>query len=99
MSDSSLFVGDTVKSILFGDASAANMVGAQTDLILGFLDKHLRGQPSDYPAKELAKYNGAAVTIPANDVAPWWNAKPEAERTALEARIDAAKPVYAPQTN
>ncbi|MBK8838397.1 MAG: hypothetical protein IPO30_06770 [Hyphomonadaceae bacterium] len=99
ISDSSLFVGDTVKSVLFGDASAANMVGAQNDLILGFLDKHLRGQPSDYPAKELAKYNGAIVAIPANDVAPWWNAKPEAERTALEARINAAKPAHAPQTN
>lgn len=94
MSDSSLFVGDTVKSVIFGDASAANMIGAQNDLIRGFLDKHLRGQSSDYPAKELAKYNGAVVAIPANDVAPWWNAKPEAERAALEARINAAKPTY-----
>lgn len=99
MSDSSLFVGDIVKSVLFGDAPAAIMVGAQNDLILGFLDKHLRGQPSDYPARELAKYNGAVVAIPASDIAPWWNAKPESERAALEARINAAKPVYPPQTN
>ena len=99
ISDSSLFVGDTVKSVLFGDAPSATMVGAQSDLILGFLDKHLRGQPSDYPAKELAKYNGAVVTIPASDIPPWWNAKPESERAALEARINAAKPVYPPKAN
>lgn len=94
MSDSSLFVGDTVRSAVFGKASAANMIGAQNDFIRGFLDKHLRNQPSDYPASELAKYNGAVVTIPERDVAPWWNAKPEAERAALEARINASKPIY-----
>ncbi len=94
MSDFSLFVGDTVRGALFGEASPANMIGAQNDFILGFLDKHLRGQPSDYPASELAKYKGAVVVIPETDIAPWWNAKPEAERTALEARINASKPTY-----
>nr|HPI49345.1 hypothetical protein [Hyphomonadaceae bacterium] len=57
-------------------------------------DKHLRGQSSDYPAKELAKFDGAVVVIPSSDIPPWWNAKPEAERAALEARINAAKPTY-----
>ena len=94
LSDSSLFVGDTVKGALFGDAPAATMIGAQNDFILSFLDQHLRGQPSDYPAKELAKYKGAVVVMPETDIAPWWNAKPEAERAALEARINASKPTY-----
>lgn len=94
MSDSSLFVGDTVKGVLFGDAPTATMIGAQNDLILGFLDKHLRGQPNDYPARELAKFKGAVVVIPETDIAPWWNAKPEAERAALAARINASKPSY-----
>ncbi|MEQ1779897.1 MAG: hypothetical protein ABMA14_00955 [Hyphomonadaceae bacterium] len=94
MSDSSLFVGDTVKAALFGTAPAATMISAQNDFILGFLDKHLKGVTSDFPAKELAKFNGAVVVIPEADIAPWWNATPEAERAALEARINAAKPTY-----
>ena len=94
MSDFSLFVGDTVKGALFGTAPANTIISAQNDFILGFLDKHLKGVASDFPAKELAKFNGAVVVIPNADVAPWWNAKPEAERAALEARINAAKPVY-----
>lgn len=94
MSDSSLFVGDTVKAALFGTAPAVTMISAQNDFILGFLDKHLKNVASDYPAKELAKFNGAVVVIPEADIAPWWNAKPEAERAALEARINAAKPTY-----
>ena len=94
MSDSSLFVGDTVKAALFGTAPAVTMISAQNDFILGFLDKHLKNVASDYPAKELAKFNGAVVVIPEADIAPWWNAKTEAERAALEARINAAKPTY-----
>jgi len=94
MSDFSLFVGDTVKGAVFGDAPSATMISAQNDFIRGFLDKHLKGQASDYPAKELARYNGDVVIIPNADVATWWNAKPEAERATLEGRINAAKPVY-----
>jgi len=94
MSDFSLFVGDTVKAPLFGDAPAAIMVSAQNDFILGFLDKHLRNQASDYPAKQLAKFTGAVSSVSVSDIAPWWNAKPEAERAALEARINASKPTY-----
>lgn len=94
LSDFSLFVGDTVKGALFGTAPSATMINAQNDFIRGFLDKHLKGQASDYPKQALAKYNGAVVVIPNNDIPAWWNAKPEAERATLEARINAAKPVY-----
>jgi predicted dienelactone hydrolase len=94
ISDFSLFVGDTVKGAIFGDAPSAIMVGAQNDFILGFLDKHMRGKVSDYPTKELEKFGDAVVVIPNGDLAPWWNAKPEAERAALEARIIASKPTY-----
>lgn len=94
ISDFGLFVGDIVREPIFGSAPSATMVSAQNDFILGFLDKHMRGQPSDYPAKQLAKFNGAVVAIPLADVAPWWNAKPEAERASLEARINASKPTY-----
>lgn len=94
MSDSALFVGEPVKGLLFGTAPADVMIGAQNDFILGFFDKHLRGRASDFPAKELADYEGEVVTLGNTDLPAWWNAKPEAERAALEARINAAKPVY-----
>lgn len=94
ISDFGLFVGDTVRAEVFGSAPASTMISAQNDFVLGFLDKHMRGKPSDYPASQLAKFNGAVVAIPVTDLAPWWNAKPEAERTALEARINASKPTY-----
>lgn len=94
ISDFGLFVGDTVRGEVFGSAPGATMVGAQNDFILGFLEKHMRNKPGDYPAKELAKFNGAVISIPVADLAPWWNAKPEAERAALEARINASKPTY-----
>lgn len=94
MSDFSLFVGDTVKGAVFGTAPSGAMISAQNDFIRGFLDKHLKGVTSDYPKTELAKFNGAVVVIPNNDIPAWWNAKPEAERAALEARINAAKPAY-----
>ena len=94
ISDFGLFVGDTVKAPLFGDAPGATMVSAQNAFILGFLDKHMRGKASDYPAKQLADFAGAVAVVPLSDVAPWWNAKPETERAALEARINASKPTY-----
>ncbi len=94
ISDFSLFVGDTVKEPLFGGAPSTTIVSAQNDFIRGFLDKHLRNQPGDYPASQLAKFNGAVYSVSVSDVAPWWNAKPEAERATFEARINAAKPTY-----
>ncbi len=94
ISDFGLFVGDTVRGEIFGSATANTMISAQNDFILGFLEKHMRGKASDYPASQLAKFKGAVVAIPVTDVAPWWNAKPQAERASLEARINAGKPTY-----
>lgn len=94
ISDFGLFVGDTVRGEVFGSAPASTMISAQNDFILGFLEKHMRGKVSDYPASQLGKFKGDVVAIPVTDVAPWWNAKPEAERASLEARINASKPTY-----
>lgn len=94
ISDSSLFVEQPVRGLVFGDAPSSVMIGAQNDFIRGFLDKHLRGKASDFPAKQFAAYKAWVVPVPNNDLPAWWNAKPEAERTALEARINALKPKY-----
>ena len=66
--------------------------------IRGFFDKHLRGIDNGFPASQLAAYEGKVVTVPNTDLPAWWNAKPEAERVALEARINAAKPRRNAQT-
>jgi predicted dienelactone hydrolase len=95
ISDFTLFMDPLVRAPLLGDGPADDIVGAQNAFVLGFFDKHLRGQTNDFPAKQLADYAGRVVPSPNGDLAAWWNAKPEAERAALEARIDALKPTYA----
>ena len=94
LSDSAWFVGQPVRGLLFGDASADTMLGAQNAFIRGFFDKYLKGEANGFPAKQLADYEGRVIAIPNDDLPPWWNSKPEAERAALEARIEAAKPHY-----
>lgn len=94
LSDSSWFLGQPLAAPLFGTAPANIMLGAQNDFIRGFLDKHLRGEANDFPAKQLADYKGAVIVIPNTDLPAWWNAKSEAERTAIETRINAAKPIH-----
>lgn len=94
MSDSAWFVGQPLRGMLFGDASAETILGAQNAFILGFFDKHLKGQASEFPTKQLADYEGKVVTLSNADLPAWWNAKPEDERARLEARVNAVKPVY-----
>jgi predicted dienelactone hydrolase len=95
LSDSSWFVGQPLAGPLFGDADAQTMIGAQNDFVRGFFDKHLKGEANDYPAKQLADYKDRAVMLSVADLPAWWNAKPEAERDILKARINAAKPEWA----
>ena len=94
ISDFTLFIDPLVRAPLLGDGPADEIIGAQNDFVLGFFDKHLRGQASDFPARQLAAYEGRVIPAPNGDLAAWWNAKPEAERAALEARIETLKPVY-----
>lgn len=91
LSDSSLFVGQPVAGPLFGTAPASVMIGAQNDVIRGFLDKHLRKQANDFPAKQLADYKDWVVPISNADLPAWWNTKSDAERLAIETRIYAIK--------
>ncbi len=96
LSDFTLFMDPLLRAPLLGDGPSDIIVGAQNDFVLGFFDKHLRGVDSGFPQKQLDAYESWVLPTPNNDVAPWWNAKPEAERAALEARIEALKPRYSP---
>jgi len=91
LSDFSLFVASPVRDPLFGGAPADVTIGAQNEFVLGFFDKHLRGQANEFPKKQLADYEGWVLPTPNNDLAAWWNAKPEAERIAIETRINGIK--------
>lgn len=91
LSDSSLFVGQPVAGPLFGTAPASIMIGAQNDVIRGFLDKHVRKQVNGFPEKQLADYKDWVVPIGNADLPAWWNAKTDAERLAIETRIHAIK--------
>ena len=97
LSDFSLFVGRPLRDPLFGSAPAEVIIGAQNDFVLGFLDKHLRGVTNDFPTGPLARYEGWVLPTPNADLPAWWNAKPEAERATIEARIKTLKPTYAPR--
>lgn len=91
LSDSSLFVGQPVAGPLFGTAPASIMIGAQNDVIRGFLDKHVRKQVNGFPEKQLADYKDWVVPIGNADLPAWWNAKTDAERLAIETRIHEIK--------
>jgi predicted dienelactone hydrolase len=92
LSDSSWFVSLPVAGPLFGTTPPNIMLGAQNDFIRGFLDKHLRSEANDFPARQFAAYKDWVVNVPNSDLPAWWNAKTDAERAALEIRINAAKP-------
>ncbi len=94
LSDFSLFIHPLVRGPLLGDGPSDIIIGAQNDFVLGFFDRHLRGMPNNFPAGQMAAYEGWVLPTPNDDLAVWWNAKSDAERAAFEARIDALKPGY-----
>ena len=96
LSDFTHFMIPPFRDSILGGGPENIIIGAQNDFVLGFLDKHLRGVSNDFPAKQLADYKNWVLPTPNADLRAWWAAKPEAERTALEARINALKPVYPP---
>jgi predicted dienelactone hydrolase len=91
LSDFTLFMQAYARGPLLGDGPSDVIIGAQNDVIRGFLDKHLRGMANDFPAKQLADYKDWVVPISNADIPAWWNAKTAAERLAIETRIYAIK--------
>ena len=76
---------------LLGSTPAAVMIGAQNELIRGFFDKYLREAVNDFPAAQYQKYAGWVVPYANPGLREWWLAKPEAERAAIESRIEEVK--------
>ena len=91
LSDFSLFVRSPLRDPLFGATPSRAMIGAQNDFIRGFFDRYLKGEASGFPEKQMADYRNWVTPVDNSDLPAWWAGKSEAERVALEARIEAAR--------
>jgi hypothetical protein len=57
ISDLPELAGDAVlRGKLGTEAALATFTAIQNDLVGGFLDRHVKGEPSDFPARELATH-------------------------------------------
>ena len=91
LSDSSLFMRSPLKDPLLGSTPTEVMIGAQNDFVLGFFDRYMRGKTDAFPTAQMAKYKDWVTSMSNADLPAWWAGKSEAERAALEARIEAAR--------
>jgi predicted dienelactone hydrolase len=91
ISDFSLFMRRPVRDALLGTTPSTVMVGAQNAFVRGFFDRYLRGQANGFPQPQLAAYAGWVTPVANAEVRPWWAAKSEGDRAAIEARIARAK--------
>jgi predicted dienelactone hydrolase len=91
LSDASLFMRRPLRDPLYGTTPSRVLIGAQNDFVLGFFDRHLRGVANNFPKPELAAYRDWVTPLGASGVRSWWNAKPPAERAAIEQRIQQLK--------
>jgi predicted dienelactone hydrolase len=87
LSDFSRFVRRPLRDPLFGTTPSKVLIGAQNDVVRGFFDRHLRGQPNGFPQAQLAAYAGWLSPVEGDGIRTWWAAKPESERLAIEARV------------
>lgn len=91
LSDFTLFMRRPLRDPLWGDAPTRVIIGSQNDFIRGFFDKYLRGMNNDFPRAEYRKYQDWVIPYDNSGLRTWWLAKPEAERAAIEARIEKIK--------
>ena len=71
-SDITWFMRNPIKTPLFGAISGEVMLPLQNDFVLGFLNKYLRTQSSDFPAAQLDRYKDWVVNDPAHHIREWW---------------------------
>ncbi len=91
LSDSPLFLRRPLRDSLFGTTPLDILIHAPVDAVLGFFDRHLRGQDNGFPQPQLEHYAGWLSRYDNGDVRNWWLSKTDVERNALAQRIDAAR--------
>jgi len=88
-SDMSLMARQPVRGILFGSINGSEMVAIQNDVVLGFLDRYLRGRANGFPSG-VHESHPAVLPHDAHGVRQWWLTKhPEdtTEQVILETEI------------
>lgn len=91
ISDFSLFMLSPLRDPLLGSTPTDVMIGSQSDFVRGFFDKHLLGKTDVFPGPQMARYKDWVLPVSNADLPAWWAGKSEADRLALEARIEAAR--------
>ncbi|CAD5107300.1 alpha/beta hydrolase family protein [Zestomonas carbonaria] len=91
--DNALLVRRPLRDLAAGTAPVEVLIGATNAFVLGFFDKHLRGLDNGFPQAQYERYAGWVEPHDTSAVRAWWLAKPEAERAALERRIEGMREV------
>jgi predicted dienelactone hydrolase len=91
LSDFGLFVRRPLRDSLFGPAPGNVMTGAQDDFVLGFFDRHLKGEANGFPAPQLAARDGWVSRADVSEIAAWWAGKPAEEQARLAVRVAESK--------
>ena len=91
LSDFNLFLRKPLSDFLIGPGPGSQMLALENDLILQFLDKHLRGKNNAFP-QEILQRNREWVSDYSNQhIQAWWNKLDAAEKLELSDSIDSLK--------
>ena len=91
LTDLPLLIRQPLAQSLIGSTPSDILLQVPNDFVLGFFDKHLRGQANGFPDAHYARHQGWALPYDNSALRTWWLGKPEAERRAIEQRITALK--------
>ena len=89
-SDFSLFLRGPVRTLLAGGVDGSKMIQLQSDLVLDFFDKYLRGENVDFPGDYYETYKDTLEPMPIDEVREWWlgaHPKDVAVRVVIETEL------------
>ena len=99
-SDFSLFLRGPARSLLAGGVDGSKMIQMQNDLVLGFFDKYLRGENTEFAGEYYETYSDTLEPMPIGEVREWWLAShPEDEsvRVVIETELGDVELALYPQ--
>lgn len=88
VTDSQLFSRGPLHAMLNGPLESGRTLDAINDIVCGFFDEHLRGEPAGFPEAQLSDH-----PVERHDVAPireWWISKTPDERADTQRALDEA---------
>jgi len=97
LSDFGLFLRPPLRGLLTGKIKGEDLTETLNDIVLGFLDRHVRNKDNGFPQVHFSRNAEHLAVHEATGVREWWLAKPSDERSALQSSM-AALVANAPQT-